>query len=303
MLNIEPRYIGGRDGKRLRTAVFDAAPGTAPRGVCALFNGQTEFIEKYGEVIGELTGRGFKVAALDWRGQGGSARALADPLKVHIDDFAQYDEDLAAFMDMVVRPISPDPPIAIAHSMGGHILFRALAAKPKQFAAAVFSAPMVMMQLGGTPRPLARALSWLQTLRGRNGDFALGQGKFDPLNRSFAEQRVTSDPERYERTKGILRQFPALRTAGSTWGWLEAALKSVRASERRGFAEAITTPVLVMGAGRDRIVHTAATEAFVKRLPNGRFVNIEEAEHEILMERDPIRARFWVEFDGFIYRL
>src|SRR5271154_1787781 len=85
-------------GARLRAARFAAAGDQ--RGVCVLLNGQTEFIEKYFEVIDELRGRGFAVAALDWRGQGGSGRLVPQaPLRVHIDDFAEYDADLNAFMD------------------------------------------------------------------------------------------------------------------------------------------------------------------------------------------------------------
>ena len=56
----------------------------------------------------------------------GSARLLADPLKVHIRDFADYDDDLTSFLEQVVKPISPNPPIALAHSMGGQILLRTL---------------------------------------------------------------------------------------------------------------------------------------------------------------------------------
>ena len=48
-----------------------------PAGTCVLLNGQTEFIEKYFEVIDELRGRGFAVATMDWRGQGGSGRMTA----------------------------------------------------------------------------------------------------------------------------------------------------------------------------------------------------------------------------------
>ena len=75
-----PRFILTRDGKRLRTQIFDAASGTPGRGICVLLHGQTEFIEKYVEVIAELQGRGFTVATFDWPGQGGSYRFLADPL-------------------------------------------------------------------------------------------------------------------------------------------------------------------------------------------------------------------------------
>jgi lysophospholipase len=90
-----PRFIVTRDGTRLRTAVFAAA---SSRGVCVLLGGQTEFIEKYVEVIGELGARGFTVATFDWRGQGGSARLLANPLKAHVRDFAEYDDDLTSFL-------------------------------------------------------------------------------------------------------------------------------------------------------------------------------------------------------------
>ncbi len=83
-------------GARLRAARFPADPAAAARrGVCVLLNGQTEFIEKYFEVIDELRGRGFAVASLDWRGQGGSARATDDPRKGYVKDFAEYDEGSA----------------------------------------------------------------------------------------------------------------------------------------------------------------------------------------------------------------
>ena len=52
------------------------ATTTAKRGTVVVLGGRAEFIEKYFEVIGELLARDFAVAALDWRGQGGSARRL-----------------------------------------------------------------------------------------------------------------------------------------------------------------------------------------------------------------------------------
>ena len=79
-----------QDGRRLRAAVFPA-PGQA-RGTVALFQGHNEFIEKYFEVIDELRGRGFAVATMDWRGQGGSDRALRNPTKGHVRRFADYVE-------------------------------------------------------------------------------------------------------------------------------------------------------------------------------------------------------------------
>jgi lysophospholipase len=35
-------------------------------------------------------------------------------------------------------------------------------------------------------------------------------------------------------------------------------------------------------------------------MPHGSSIVIEDAEHEILMENDSIRARFWKAFDEFV---
>ena len=296
---IEYRFLSSRDGTRLRAATATAASGPPARGVCVLLSGQTEFVEKYSEVIDDLTARGFDVTTLDWRGQGGSQRALTDPLKAHIRDFAEYDDDLSTFMDMVVRQMSERPPIVLAHSMGGHILLRALHDRPKQFAAAVLSAPMIRAQTRGYNPTLARAVCRVQNLLGHGNDWVWGMAERDPLKMSFADQLVTSDQARFQRTQDFIATHGDLRLAGPTWGWLEAAYRSIAKVTAAGYPEAITTPLLVCGAGKDRIVDTAATAEFAKRLPNGIWLDMTGAEHEILMERDELRAQFWAAFDEF----
>lgn len=294
-------FITGRDGKRLRTATWDAAPGMPPRGVCVLLSGQTEFIEKYGEVIAELRKRGFAVATMDWRGQGHSDRALPDTRKAHIEKFSQYDDDFSIFMDQIVRPmIAGKPPIALAHSMGGHILLRALHDRPADFTAAVMTAPMIAVQSRGYPAWLARAVCFIAFQCGACTDWVFGMEKRDPLHMEFEDNLVTSDRARYARVKALIAADPQIRLSGPTWGWLEAAYHSMKQIAAPGYAEAITTPVLIFGAGRDRIVDTDATHAFAGRLPHGTYIEIHEAEHEILMENDIVRARFWKAFDEYV---
>src|ERR1700710_463840 len=120
-------------GATLRAARFPAAPDVPARGTCVLLNGQTEFIEKYFEVIDELRARGFAVATMDWRGQGGSDRLLGDDhRKSFITDFSAYDEDPDTLMNWIVRPMLKDGenPFALAHSMGAHNLLRHLVRHP-----------------------------------------------------------------------------------------------------------------------------------------------------------------------------
>jgi lysophospholipase len=289
-------------GAELRAARFAAAPEVARRGICVLLNGQTEFIEKYFEVIDELRSRGFAVATMDWRGQGGSARVTQDRRKSFVGDFSEYDEDLDALLNWIVAPMleQGEKPIALAHSMGAHNLLRTLVRQPERFRAGVLSAPMILVSFRGQSEFLVRALTSYQMWRGKGMDWVYGMEARDPHKVTFETQLATSDPQRFERTQSLLREWPDLRLAGATWGWLAAALRSMDWLTAPGRPEVITTPLLLVGAGKDRICVTPRTESFARRLPHANYFEIKEAEHEILMERNPVRAAFWRLFDDFI---
>ena len=74
------------------------APPRGRKGTVCLFQGRSEFIEKYFETVRDLRARGFAVATFDWRGQGLSKRALADPQKGHVRNFSEYVTDLETAM-------------------------------------------------------------------------------------------------------------------------------------------------------------------------------------------------------------
>jgi lysophospholipase len=111
-------------------------------------------------------------------------------------------------------------------------------------------------------------------------------------------QLVTSDSQRFERTQMFLRENPDLRLAGATWGWLAAAIASMRWLKTQ--AEKVTTPMLVVGAGNDRICLTPEAKAFASRALNAQYVEIVDAGHEILMEKNVYRVQFWDAFDAFV---
>ncbi len=296
----KPFFIEAPGAVRLRVATFDADSVARARGVCVLLQGQSEFMEKYHEVIDELRGRGFTVATLDWRGQGGSQRAQDNPLKSYVRDYAQFDEDFAAFMAKVVEPLTDHPPLVLAHSMGGHNTLRALHDHQSWIRAAVLTAPMLAISTRGYPATATRLATALYNKAGKGGDFAWGMAERDPFKVDFAGQLVTTDRTRFEATQALLRKNPELRLSGPTWGFIEAAYQSISRVTGTGYPESISTPVLIVGAGKDRIVMTEAERTFVRRLPRGEYLEIAEAEHEILMEQDSIRAKFWAAFDTFV---
>ena len=293
------------DKRHLRAGAWDLPAGSTPRAICVLLNGHTEFLEKYGEVADELNARGFPVVSLDWRGQGASERKVYGNRAGHVGSFEEYDSDLASLFLQMVEPMQralPErvPLIALAHSMGAHILFRYLHDFPRRLACAVALAPMLEINPGERSERQIRAVTFALNLRRPSTRFVPGVEERDPLELPFEGNPLTSDEQRFERTRALMKKQPFLRINGPTFGWLGAALKSMARLRRPSFIEEITTPLLVFGAGQDRVVRIEAIREFAKHLPNGRYVEITEARHEILMENDGIRARFWNEFDAFV---
>src|SRR4030088_2441683 len=84
------------DGVALRFARWAPPPGR--KGTVCLFQGRSDFIEKYFETVRDLRARCFAVATLDWRGQGMSDRALPDRRKGYVRSFTEYQIDLDSFI-------------------------------------------------------------------------------------------------------------------------------------------------------------------------------------------------------------
>ncbi len=285
-------WFEGAGGARLRAALFPAT-GRA-RGSVVLSPGRTEPIEKYFEVIGDLTGRGFVVLAHDWRGQGLSQRMLPDRLRGHAQGFDAYVEDHHALLDAFSSRLPP-PWIAFGHSMGGCLELLVLAKGEGRFAAAFLSAPMLAIATRPWPAWVARRVVQVSGWLGRGGDYALPT--YDPAADRYGLDRLTHDRPRYERYKAQLRACPDLAIGALTWGWLDFALKAGSALARKGALEAVAIPVSIVAAGQDHLVLNAASRDAARRLQRGRYVELEGAYHEILMETDALRDRVLAAFD------
>jgi lysophospholipase len=291
-----PTWILAKDGVKLRVARWAAqAPS---RGTVAVMPGYSEFIEKYFEVIGELLARGFDVVAMDWRGHGLSDRLVGDRRKGHIDDFSMYQLDLEALESFVLKPFCPKPWFALGHSMGGAILLAQAYAGGSPFERLILSAPMIALsdlKIRGTQIVL-EALD----VMGFGGWTVPGGSKSARVLETFEANRTTSDSTRYYRTAAIIRAAPSLELGDPTIAWAHAAARLTREFADIDYPRRMTTPILVVAAGNDKVIPIGATELFASRLKTGRLITIPYAGHEILMEKDGLRRQFWAAFDAFI---
>ena len=285
------------DGRSLRFARF--IPPRGRRGTVCLFQGRTEFIEKYFEIVRDLRSRGFAVATLDWRGQGLSDRALSDPLKGHVGNFSEFDTDLETFMREVVLPDCPPPLFALAHSMGGAILIRSAFQGHRWFDRIVLSAPMIRLsgiRLMGPTKAALKIMRWV----GLGSSYIPGGGAKVEQTQPFPGNPLTSDPVRYARNAAILDAEPALGIGSPTIAWAGAAFSTMDAFADPGYPRGIRHPLLIIAAGSDTIVSTPATEEFAIRLRAGSHLVLPGAKHEVLMEQDRLRGQFWAAFDAFV---
>jgi lysophospholipase len=289
--------IETEDGTAIRFARWPATG--VRRGTVCVFPGRAEMIEKYFEGVSELRSRGFAVAVMDWRGQGGSQRMLADPRKGHVGDFGEYQLDLDAFMKQIVLPDCPPPYFALAHSMGGANLLRALHEGKRWFDRVVLCAPMIdlcLMRYRETSRFFVR----LMARTGFGGRYIAGGGPVAVTNRPFVGNPVSSDPVRYEKGAAIVEAEPSLGLGSPTYGWTAAAFRQIDAFEDPTYPAALHHPILIIAAGNDRLVSTPAAEKFAIRLRAGAIITIPGSLHEILMEREVVRSQFWAAFDAFV---
>lgn len=289
------------DGVRLRFARWSATRGPR-RGTICLFGGRGEFIEKYFEVIADLRRRGFAVATMDWRGQGGSERLLRNPRKGHVRDFKDYQKDLFRFMKEIVLPDCPPPFVALGHSMGGNILIHQSVQPGSWFERIVLSAPMVELNRQKISYPLAlvRAYSEAGCMFGMSTAYV--QGGYDMPEElvAFKDNRITNDHERWSRNKSILDVAPELGIGSPTIQWLRAAMRACSQLQKPGFPTRVQVPMLVFAAGNDKIVSTPAIEDFCVGLKVGTHILLPGSEHEILQETDDVRQRFWAAFDAYL---
>lgn len=299
---VPDNYIVGtlktRDGVSLRFARWQ--PPAGRRGTVCLFQGRSEWIEKYFETVRDLRSRGFAVATIDWRGQGLSDRALAERRKGYVGDFSEYDIDLETFMHEIVLPDCPPPIFALGHSTGAAILIRSAYRGHRWFDRMVLTAPLIA--LGGVDYSYGLGPLIVRALRlaGFGSMYVPRTDTSIVESRPFLGNILTTDPVRYARNAAILEAEPQLAVGAPTVAWMDATFRAMRMMQDRSFPGRIRQPMLIVAGGNDAIVSNTAIEDFSSLLRAGSQLVINGAQHEILMEQDRYRTQFWAAFDAFV---
>jgi lysophospholipase len=132
------------------------------------------------------------------------------------------------------------------------------------------------------------------------GSIYFGGGPRNGEGTPFSTNKLTTDHLRYARNQAIYREHPELSIGGPTAAWMHAVCVAIHRLEDPEFVARIHVPMLVIAAGADEVVSTAATERLAARIRAASIVTIDGARHELLQEADLYREQVLAAFDAFV---
>jgi lysophospholipase len=279
-------WLRTSDGVRIRMALWPQGS----KGTVLLFPGRTEYIEKYGRTVGEFARRGFATAVVDWRGQGLSDRPDYDAMSGHVDEFVDYQNDVAAVVTRLAALGQPGPFYLVSHSMGGCIALRALYGGLAVKAAA-FSAPMWGISFAPGVRPVATGLAKVARGLGQGHRYAPGTGPVTYVaTAAFKGNVLTRNAESYDWMKAQITAHPELALGGPSLHWLNAAMQECRALMGLPPPD---YPIYCALGRNEKLVDPKPIYARMANWPNGDLDLIDTAEHELMMEVPATQQRFF----------
>lgn len=290
--------VKARDGWPLRKYTQLAVEPVV--GSILWLGGRGDIVEKYIEVLDHWSQKGWSITSFDWRGQGGSGRISGNDNVGSIDDFATWVDDLGDFYaDWAAASVGPH--IVMGHSMGGHLVLRALAEKCIMPDKVVLIAPMLGIDTAFIP---SRLSFWVARMMARitsENRPAWKNNEKPSLPNASRRDYLTHDRDRYDDELWWKEQNPALALGPPSWRWLAAAYASMAQLRMARAVEDVKQPILILCADADQLVSPKAIHRFASRLPNATLMVFgNDTAHEILREADGPRDRALAAIEKFL---
>lgn len=245
--------------------------------------------------------RGFTVVSVEWRGQGLSDRLLEDPLKGHVEDFADYRTDLAALLASDHVTGHPGPVLVVGHSMGGAIAAGALLRQEMTARAAILSAPLFGVKMGAVARRVAYGSVALARMLGKLDKWPpFGDMRTPYVFSGFKDNCLTQDEEVFAWLVEAITEEPRYGLGMPTFGWMAAARRETDWLVDPARGQMPCPSLCVLGA-EERVVDAEAVREAAPRM-GIELAEIAGARHEPFMEAEPMRAATWAAIDGFLER-
>lgn len=273
-------YFLSADGKKLH---YEAYEKLLSRGSVVILHGFTESAEKFRETAYYFRKAGYSVFALDLRGHGRSYHDSDNPLRVDIDSFDSYAEDLNIFIEKIVKPLSGEKKICIySHSLGSNAALLYMMKYPYAVSKAVLSSPMICGNMG-MPAVVAGTVARALCSFGGKKIGAPGRCVFDKNQTVENSDAVSSARFEYYHKKRIAE--PLYQTSGPSFSWVKASLAARDKLLNEDNIRQLRAEMLIFKPEEDRQLLGEYTDRFADKA-GIKVKNVKNSKHEIFMSGD-----------------
>jgi lysophospholipase len=277
--------FSGAGGLQIRAVAFEKKKSA---GALVILPGKSETYLKYAEFFYDVEELPLSLYAMDHRGMGFSERPLPDRMKIHVERFDHYVDDVGTFLRTVVGAAKQKNLFVLGHSTGALVAALFMERHPEIFQAGVLCSPFFDLSMGPMPGFVTRLLARLLDRPSRRED--CGPGQQDIKRPDFPHNRITNSFPRWSLwEEEIIPNVEAIQFGGVTNHWVRESLEAGHRALRQ--AGRIAVPLLLLQGEQDLVVRLAAHDRFCRRSPRCTKVMIRGAKHEILIERDDLRGQ------------
>ncbi|NRA67259.1 MAG: alpha/beta fold hydrolase [Pseudobacteriovorax sp.] len=293
-------FFTGKDGASLRYGFFPA--NELATDTIVLLTGRSEEMEKYIELIYDFNQLNYNVFSMDHRGQGRSDRLHDKNDSGHVDSFFDYTADLATFMDTIVKPNSSGRIFLFAHSMGGAVATSYFKKNPDAVEAAVLSAPLLTLETGDFPPLVSQIIANVGSLvPDLQTSYVLGQG---PASFDYDfEGSDASSRARYEYARDGRIARSEFQLGGPSFQWVKEIMNFTTIITLPGWAESVTTDMLLFQAEVDTFVRPKGQNRFCEHAPNCELRRVQgvaaPSKHSLYFTDDATRDQYLEEIHDF----
>jgi alpha-beta hydrolase superfamily lysophospholipase len=217
----------------------------APEAVLLFVHGLGEHSGRYSHAAEWFAQQGYLCWAIDYRGHGRSPGP-----RVHVNRFDEFVEDVGVLRALARREFPALPAFLVGQSQGGLVALRSLLLEPDGLSGAILSSPLLGIHPASKPSAALVAAGRILSVLAPRVRLANG---VDPAI-------LSHDPAVVE----AYRRDPLVSGRVSVcwyWSMLEAM------ADTHSRAASLERPVLVMVSGEDRLVDSAAAEAWARAAP------------------------------------
>ena len=276
----EDRYFSSADGKKLHCEVYEKL---LSRGSILLLHGFTESAEKFREMSYYFRKAGYSVYALDLRGHGKSHHDSDNPLRVDIESFDLYAEDINILMETIIAPASKGREIYIySHSLGSTAALLYMMKYPYAVTKAVLSSPMICGNMG-MPVAVAGTVAKLLCKAGGKTIPAPGRCVFDETQ--TADNSDATSKARFEYYHNKRKAESLYQTSGPSFGWVKASLGARDKIMSESNIALLRAKMLIFKPETDRQLLGEYTDRFAK-MAKIKIKDVKNSRHEIFMSGD-----------------